>query len=356
MDDDHWPWRRHLARRGYEVPEDPAMLFAPGHDDRTPGQAISAAAMAWPAEDGPVGFLTDRVIGYLSAKGPEPWFVHVSYLAPHPPFIASAPYNAMYDPDDMPPPVRAPTPEQEARQHLFLAWHLRNQRGVGIAFDHDARDNLALGERDIRQARANYYAMMSEVDAQIGRLLASLRESGEDERTLVVFTSDHGEHLGDHWQFSKFSYFDQTFHVPLIVRDPRPEAAPGRGRRVSAFTENVDVMPTILDAIGAEVPHQCDGESLVPFLAGDTPAQWRREGALRVRFPRRPGDSPARRRSDFCPTSAPCTHCAASATSTCTSPPCPRCSSTFRTTRRRWSTARGTRTTGTACWSTPRGC
>ena len=284
MDDDHWPWRRHLARRGYEVPEDPAMLFAPGHDDRTPGQAISAAAMAWPAEDGPVGFLTDRVIGYLSAKGPEPWFVHVSYLAPHPPFIASAPYNAMYDPDDMPPPVRAPTPEQEARQHLFLAWHLRNQRGVGIAFDHDARDNLALGERDIRQARANYYAMMSEVDAQIGRLLASLRESGEDERTLVVFTSDHGEHLGDHWQFSKFSYFDQTFHVPLIVRDPRPGAAPGRGRRVSAFTENVDVMPTILDAIGAEVPHQCDGESLVPFLAGDTPAQWRREAHFEFDF------------------------------------------------------------------------
>ena len=66
MDDDHWPWRRHPARRGYDVPQDPAMLFAPGHDDRVPGRAISAAAMAWPAEDGPVGFLTGKVISYTT--------------------------------------------------------------------------------------------------------------------------------------------------------------------------------------------------------------------------------------------------------------------------------------------------
>lgn len=284
MDDDHWPWRRHLARRGYEVPPDTAALFAPGHDDRVPGQAISAAASAYPVEDGLAGFLTEKVIEHLGAKGPEPWFVHVSYHAPHPPFIASAPYNAMYDPDDVPLPVRALTPQEEARQHPYLAWHLYHQRGLGIAYDHCARDNLGLRDRDIRQARANYYAMMSEVDAQIGRLLESLRASGADERTLVVFTSDHGEHLGDHWQFSKFSYFDPTFHVPLIIRDPRASASPGRGRQVSAFTENVDVMPTILEAIGLEVPPQCDGRSLAPFLSGDTPARWRREAHFEFDF------------------------------------------------------------------------
>ena len=284
MDDDLWPWRRHLARRGYAVPDAAAALFAPEHDDRAPDQAISAAASAWPAEDGLAAFLTDEVIEHLSTKPSGPWFVHVSYLAPHPPFIASAPYNTMYDPGDVPPPVRAPTPEEEARQHPYIAWHLHHQRGGGIAFDHDPRENLALGDRDVRQARANYYGMMSEVDVQIGRLLDSLRASGEDERTLVVFTSDHGEHLGDHWQFSKFSYFDQTFHVPLVVRDPRPGAAPGRGRKVRAFTENVDVMPTILEAIGGEVPPQCDGEPLAPFLAGDTPPDWRREAHFAFDF------------------------------------------------------------------------
>ena len=284
MDDDFWPWRRHLASRGYDVPEGTDALFSPGRDDRAPGQAISAAAWAYPVEDGLAGFLTEKVIEHLSAKGQEPWFVHLSYLAPHPPFIASAPYNAMYDPDEVPPPVRASTPEEEARQHPYLAWYLRHQRDSGIAYDHDPRNNLALAERDIRQARANYYAMMSEVDAQIGRLLEALRASGADERTLVVFTSDHGEHLGDHWQFSKFCYFDQAFHVPLIVRDPRPAASPGRGRQVSAFTENVDVMPTILDALGLEAPPQCDGKSLVPFLAGATPARWRREAHFEFDF------------------------------------------------------------------------
>ena len=84
--DDHWPWRRHLARRGYEVPEDTEALFAPGHDDYVPGQAISAAASAYPTEDGLAGFLTEKVIEHLSAKGQEPWFVHVSFFPPHPPF------------------------------------------------------------------------------------------------------------------------------------------------------------------------------------------------------------------------------------------------------------------------------
>ena len=284
MDDDHWPWRRHLARRGYEVPEDTNALFAPGHDDRAPGQAISGAACAWSTQDNAAGFLTDKVIEHLGAQAPEPWFAHVSYLAPHPPFIASAPYNAMYDPDDVPAPVRASTPEEEARQHPYLAWHLRHQRDSGVAWDFDPRDNLSLDDRDIRQARANYYAMMSEVDAQVGRLIEALRESGAWERTLVVFTSDHGEHLGDHWQFSKFCYFDQAFHIPLIVRDPRPKASSGRGRRVNAFTESVDVMPTILEAIGSEAPVQCDGESLAPFLGGDTPGNWRREAHFELDF------------------------------------------------------------------------
>ena len=139
MDDDHWPWRRHLARRGYEVPEDTEALFAPGHDDYVPGQAISAAAAAYPTEDGLAGFLTEKVIEHLSAKGREPWFVHVSFFPPHPPFIASAPYNAMYAPDDVPPPVRASTPEEEARQHPYLAYYLYHQRGIG----HRLRSTIA---------------------------------------------------------------------------------------------------------------------------------------------------------------------------------------------------------------------
>ena len=74
--------------------------------------------------------------------------------------------------------------------------------------------------------------------------------------------------MGDHWLIGKCGYFDGSYHIPLIVRDPRPQADSERGAVVSSFTENVDIMPTMLEAIGAEIPVQCDGASLAPFLEG----------------------------------------------------------------------------------------
>ena len=119
---------------------------------------------------------------------------------------------------------------------------------------------------------------MSRVDAEIGKLVRFLKESGRWNSTLIIFTSDHGEQMGDHWLLGKCGYFDGSYHIPLIVRDPRAQADSSRGRIVSSFTENVDVMPTMLEAIGAEVPLQCDGSSMAPFLEGtQPPARWRSE-------------------------------------------------------------------------------
>ena len=87
---------------------------------------------------------------------------------------------------------------------------------------------------------------------------------GELDRTLVVFTADHGEMLGDHWMLGKAGFFPQAFHVPLVIRQPNSE----RGRRVTAFTEHVDLMPTVLESLGLRVPRQCDGHSLSHFLPG----------------------------------------------------------------------------------------
>jgi len=95
---------------------------------------------------------------------------------------------------------------------------------------------------------------------------------------LIVFTSDHGEEMGDHWLLGKGGYFDGSYHIPLIIRDPRRAADPGRGRIVEDFTESVDVMPTLLASIGIEAPAACDGRSLAPFLeSGSGPANWRTE-------------------------------------------------------------------------------
>jgi len=93
---------------------------------------------------------------------------------------------------------------------------------------------------------------------------------------MVVLTSDHGEMGGDHWLLEKLGFWDESYHIPLIVVDPRPEAVGTRGSIVDAVTESVDVLPTICEFMGVEVPLQADGWSLGPFVRGEpTPDHWR---------------------------------------------------------------------------------
>jgi arylsulfatase A-like enzyme len=139
-------------------------------------------------------------------------------------------------------------------------------------------------EASMRQLRATYYGLISEVDHNIGRMMDALKASGDYDNTLIVVTSDHGEQLWDHWMLGKDIHFDQSAHVPLIVRAPGAAFGAARGRVVEAFTEIIDLMPTILDTLGGEAPLQCDGRSLAPFLAGDTPDDWREEAHWEIDF------------------------------------------------------------------------
>jgi|GEM_PF-584612 len=128
-------------------------------------------------------------------------------------------------------------------------------------------------EDGLREMRAQYYGMISDVDQQLGRVWEALRELGQWENTIVIVTSDHGEQLGDHGMVQKMGWFEESFHIPLIVRDPRsPETA---GSIVEVFTEAVDVFPTVCELLALDVPRQCDGRSLRPFLAGEVPEEWR---------------------------------------------------------------------------------
>ena len=121
--------------------------------------------------------------------------------------------------------------------------------------------------------RATYSGMISEVDDCLGRVFDHLDATGQWDDTLVIFTSDHGEQLGDHHLLGKIGYFDESFRIPLVIKDP--DAAHGAGRIEDAFTESVDVMPTILDWVGGSIPRACDGRSLAPILQGSVPADWR---------------------------------------------------------------------------------
>ena len=278
LDGQQLAWIAHLRALGYDVPIDGDEVFLPKPD--FPGAAERGSTYAptvYKAEHSNSAFLTDEALKYISVRGELPWFVHISYLAPHPPFIVPEPYHELYDPADVPPLLRAESPEAEGRQHPWLGWYLFNQRGTPPTIGLNPRDNIKLSEAHLRQVRATYYAMMTEIDHHLGRILDSLEAQGQLDSTLIVFTTDHGEQLGDHWLFAKYGYYEQSFHIPLIVSDPRPAAEAGRGVLVEAFTENVDVMPTILDWLGLEHPAQCDGRSLLPFCHGTPPAAWREE-------------------------------------------------------------------------------
>jgi arylsulfatase A-like enzyme len=174
-------------------------------------------------------------------------------------------------------PVRAGSVEAEKSQHPLLAYELDRLSRPGVYDEHSPIDPVSADDLEIRQMRAAYYGLIAEVDHHLGRIIGHLKATGEYERTLIIVTSDHAEMLGQHHVWGKEIYFDQAFRLPLVIRDPRADADATRGTTVEAFTEAVDVTPTILDWLGLPVPRSCDGRSLVPLVRGETPPDWRNE-------------------------------------------------------------------------------
>mgnify|MGYP003316766851 CR=1 FL=1 len=148
----------------------------------------------------------------------------------------------------------------EARQHPFLNEFLSK---TGYQAPED--------DKKLARLKASYFGLMSEVDQNLGVLFDYLKKNDFWDNTLIIFTSDHGEQIGDHWLLGKLGYFDESYHIPLIIRDPSNHQ--NKGKIIEEYTENVDVMPTMLDWFDLPIPVQCDGQSLLPFLKNDkTPA------------------------------------------------------------------------------------
>jgi arylsulfatase A-like enzyme len=260
-------WGRWLAAQGVDVPANPHELYLP-----IPGfpgadrHGSTWAPARFSADQSETAFMVEALTTWLDEHGDEPFFVHASFIRPHPPRRNPIGYHDLYDADDVSPFTAAPTKAEEA------AGHPLNQVVMYIPQVGAPED-----ETERRQMRATYHGAQKEVDDQLGRLFDHLDTLGLTESTLVVLTSDHGEMGGDHWLFEKLGYWDESFHVPLIIRDPDPAARAARGRVVDAFTESVDVLPTICDWLGIEVPLQADGYALQPFIVGEDVDHWRSE-------------------------------------------------------------------------------
>jgi len=266
-DDVSIDWVKYLIGKGYDMPDCLWDLYGnkiEGRDWAEGGEVPLPLAIR--AEDHETHFMVDQCIDWIKGQR-KPWITHLSLLRPHPPFSVPEPYNRLYDPAALELPNRLESAEDEAQQHPMLDFYLS-----------DPKFRAPDSEAKMRQIKASYYGLMSEVDDNLGRLFEALKAAGKWENTLVIFTSDHGEQLGDHWLKSKLGYFDASYHVPLIIRDPRQSADVSRGQTIEAFSENIDIMPTLLDSLGLEIPAQCDGFSLMPIInSGKAPGAWRKQ-------------------------------------------------------------------------------
>ena len=213
-----------------------------------------------PKEHSETAWLTTRGIEFIEAQGDAPWLCHLSYIKPHWPYLAPAPYNDMFTKDDLPPVNRR---EDEHAHPLMQAWT-------------ETRICKSFSRNDVRDVVAPVYmGLIKELDDNIGRLFDYLESSGRMDDTMIVFCSDHGDNMGDHWMGEKDLFYDCSARIPLIVYDPRKEADATRGSVSDHLIEGIDLAPTFLEYFGcAAKPHVLEGRSLTPLLHGEE-TQWR---------------------------------------------------------------------------------
>lgn len=212
-------------------------------------------------EDSETPYMTRRAIDFME-QARKPWCLHLSYIKPHWPYIAPAPYNDMYGKDAVQPAVRAESERNDPHPIYREFMDLR----VSKSF---ARDEV----RD--EVIPVYMGLIKQIDDQMGVLFDYMSRKGLMDNTMIVFTSDHGDYLGDHWMGEKDLFHEPSVKIPLIVYDPRNT----KPNVCDELVEAIDIVPTLLDAVGGNAEdqsHRLEGRSLLPFLHGEKPASWRK--------------------------------------------------------------------------------
>ena len=187
-------------------------------------------------------FVAERTIDFISTQsGEQPFLCIAGFFSPHAPWFVPQRFLDLYDPDQLPLPDYPPDMADQRPADLTDAY--------------------------LRRAKQGYYASISEVDDHVGRILDALDSQGLADDTIVVFTSDHGEWLGDHFRFGKgYPGDDAATRVPLIFR--APQVIPEPGRTVTHLLEAVDVLPTLLACSGIQMPTHLVGRSFSGLLDG----------------------------------------------------------------------------------------
>ncbi len=213
-------------------------------------------------EHSETAYVTDTAIDFIRRQGETPWVLHLSYIKPHWPYVAPAPYHALYRDADTGPVLR------DARE-------AENEHPVVSAYRRSRASQTFADPAVARHVRPTYMGLVRQIDTHIGRILDLLESLGRLKDTLIVFTSDHGDYLGDHGLGEKELFHDIIHRVPFLLVDPTLAADGTRGSVDDRFVEAIDVLPTILDALALPAAtHRLEGRSLLPLTRGEATA-WR---------------------------------------------------------------------------------
>lgn len=236
-------------------------------DGPRPGRANVGASNV-DNEHHPTGFWTAQTIKSLRENRDRPFCLWYSFHGPHTPITPSKPWAEMYDADKL------SLPPNNAYDFDFNTPGLEGTQTKSGTFN----------EKLHRRTLAYYYGLVSQIDFNIGRVLDELDELGLADRTIVVYTADHGEMMGEHGCWTKgMQGYDATLRVPLIVR--LPGVIPAGGRRTE-LVESIDLLPTLLEAAGLDVPGNLQGRSLLPLVRDETTG-WRKVAFSEIGVPGR---------------------------------------------------------------------
>ena len=200
---------------------------------------------------------SDRAIEFIesnksAADADDPWMLTINIYDPHPPFIPPKAYADKFNADEMPGPY-------------FKDTDIANQEKLkNVQFQGGSRHPDEFGGKDIQ---AKYYAMIAQIDDQFARIIETLDKTGQRDNTLIIFTSDHGESLGDHGLVEKgCRFYEGLVRIPLIFSFPNKFKA---NHQCKGLVELLDLSATMLDYAGLEVPEYHQGQTLRPFLEGE---------------------------------------------------------------------------------------
>ena len=213
-----------------------------------------------PEQFSETAYMTDRAMQFMQEESNHPWCMHLSYIKPHWPYMAPEPYHNMYGVEDCIRPVRD-NGERQSGNPVYQAYQ-------------QSLESRTFAEDECRQhVIPTYMGLISQLDDHLGRLFKYMENQGILDETMIVFTSDHGDYLGDHWLGEKEMFYEQALRIPMLIVDPRESADETRGTTFTDMVESIDLIPTLMDAAGFNWHnHILEGKSLMPAIGGESVA------------------------------------------------------------------------------------